>query len=122
MVSEDMIVRNEVMNDGSSIHLYFSKMFKAYVAYGYSAFIAVQNGMILNAEPLEEGYSEELQMPMVKVNQKQLALISDKCMEMKDASDDKDYLHLQSYIPFDERKYSEWAERLRETAQLSLIQ
>lgn len=121
MVSEDLIVRNEVMNDGSSIHLYFSKMFEEYVAYGYSAFIAIQNCMMGNAEQLKEGYSEELQMPIVKVDDKQLALISDKCLKMDDSSDDKEYLQLQSLTPFNERKYSEWAERLREVAEPLLL-
>lgn len=109
MVRDELIVKNEIMNDGGEMHLYFSKMYEEYLAYGYSAFVAVENCM-----PTEmfADYSEELQMPMVKVNPEQMALIKSKGLIVEDDTDDG-YLHIRSFIPFDEKKYSEWAQMLR---------
>ena len=114
MMSEEFIVRNEILNDGSSIHLYYSKMYEIYEAYGYSAFMVVQNCLMesIQAFPLKESYSDKFQMPMVKVNQEQMALIRSKGLVQED-SDNDGYIYIQSFIPFDERKYTEWAQMLR---------
>lgn len=112
MKSDAFILRNELLNDGCSIFLYFSRMYEKYVAYGYSAFVAVENCMPAN-EALKESYSANFQMPMVKVNRDQLALLRTKGLVMEDSSADESYLHIQSFIPFDERKYEEWAHTLR---------
>ena len=153
-MSEELIVKNEILNDGGEMHLYYSRMYEAYVAYGYSAFVVVQNCMpaemstegalslsegalegrsmggssdgvlegrlerasegALRAMVLEESYSDNFQMPMVKVNRDQLALLRTKGLVLEDSSTDESYLHIQSFIPFDERKYEEWAGHLRE--------
>ncbi len=152
MKSDAFILRNELLNDGCSIYLYFSRMYEEYMAYGYSAFVAVENCMptemsaegalSLSEGALEgqseggssdgvlegrlerasegalrsmvvESYSEEMQMPMVKVNRGQLALLQTKGLVLEDSSADESYLHIQSFIPFDESKYEEWAHTLR---------
>ena len=41
MVSGDVVVKNEVMNDAGSIHIYYSEKYKEFVAYGFSAFQAM---------------------------------------------------------------------------------
>ena len=110
MVRDELIVKNEIMNDGGEMHLYFSKMYEEYLAYGYSAFVVVQNRM---STEMPADYSEELQMPMVKVNQEQLSSIKSKGIIVKEIIEEG-YLHIQSHIPFDERKYDEWAGHLRE--------
>ena len=109
MVRDELIVKNEIMNDGGEMHLYFSKMYEEYLAYGYSAFVVVQNCMPTD---MFADYSEELQMPMVKVNPEQLSSIKSKGIIVKEIIEEG-YLHIQSHIPFDERKYSEWAQMLR---------
>lgn len=111
MVRDELIVKNEIMNDGGEMHLYFSKMYEEYLAYGYSAFAIVQNCKLGGTLP-EEEYSEDEQMPMVKVNQEQLSSIKSKGIIVKEIIEEG-YLHIQSHIPFDERKYSEWAQMLR---------
>lgn len=151
MVSEELIVKNEILNDGGEMHLYYSKMYETYVAYGYSAFVVVLNltdeggssesssagafegrlkggssdgsssggafegrsERVLRSMVMEESYSEEMQMPMVKVNQEQVDMIKSKGLIVEDVIDEG-YLHVRSFIPFDERKYHEWAGRLRE--------
>lgn len=126
MKSDAFILRNELLNDGCSIYLYFSRMYEEYVAYGYSAFVALQNCVpmemateggasdgSLRSMVLEESYSDNFQMPMVKVNRDQLALLRTKGLVKEDSSADESYLHIQSFIPFDERKYEEWAHTLR---------
>ena len=154
MKSDAYILRNELLNDGCSIYLYFSRMYEEYVAYGYSAFVAVENclpmemstegalplsegalegrsggsssdGVLegrferasegaLRSMVLEESYSDNFQMPMVKVNRDQLALLRTKGLVLEDSSADESYLHIQSFIPFDESKYEEWAGHLRD--------
>lgn len=42
MVSEDVIVKNEFLNDGKSIHIYSSRKFNGFVAFGFSAFLAMR--------------------------------------------------------------------------------
>lgn len=112
MKSDAFILRNELLNDGCSIYLYFSRMYEEYVAYGYSAFVAVQNCLLEN-DALKDSYSDSFQMPMVKVNRDQLALLRTKGLVLEDSSADESYLHIQSFIPFDESKYEEWAHTLR---------
>ncbi len=113
MKNEAFILRNELLNDGCSIFLYFSRMYEEYVAYGYSAFVAVENCMPANVA-LKESYSDSFQMPMVKVTRDQLALIRTKGLVLEDSSADESYLRILSLIPFDESKYEEWVHMLRE--------
>lgn len=113
MKSDAFFLRNELLNDGCSIYLYFSRMYEEYVAYGYSAFVAVENCMPANVA-LKESYSDSFQMPMVKVTRDQLALIRTKGLVLEDSSADESYLRIQSLIPFDDSKYEEWAHMLRE--------
>lgn len=110
MISDDVIIKNEIMNDGCSIYIYYSEMYKEYVAYGYSAFIAIQN-CIEEHECFAELYSSKFQMPMVKINDKQLNLIKSKGIVRKESFID---FYIEIFTPFDERKYNEWAQFLRE--------
>lgn len=110
MTSDDVIIKNEIMNDGYSIYIYYSEMYKEYVAYGYSAFIAIQN-CIQEHECFKELYSPKFQMPMVMINNKQLSLIISKGIVRNKSYID---LYIESFIPFEGRKYDEWAQFLRE--------
>ena len=50
-MSDDVIIKNEVMNDGMTLHLYFSQMFGEFVAYGFSAYIACGQCPSIDARP-----------------------------------------------------------------------
>ena len=103
MLNED-ITKNEVLNDGKTIHLYFNSMVGLYVAYGVSAYLLCKHA---HARP---SYSEEMQMPAAVINaghyeelKKQIGLSktirNHRRLIVKDAAD------------MDE--YSEWASQLR---------
>ena len=53
----EIITKNEVLNDGKTIHLYFNSMVGLYVAYGVSAYLLCKHA---HAKP---SYSEEMLMP-----------------------------------------------------------
>ena len=58
-VDKELIIRNELDNDGKTIHLYFNPEIGLYVAYGFSAFFAAH---IVSAVA---AFSEDLEMPVV---------------------------------------------------------
>lgn len=111
MVSGDVVVKNEVMNDGGSIHIYYSEMYKEFVAYGFSAF---QTMMTLKAKGLElrQKYSTDFQMPMVIISNKELEAIMHEGVTLQDTIEGK-YYHIQCYIMLDESAYDKWAGFLR---------
>lgn len=113
-ISEDIIIKKEIFNDGGEIHLYYYPMYHEFVAFGYSAYAAAKNAMLEN-EPLEEDYVTELQMPMVKIDNDQLDIIKANGLLLNDSKKGV-YCHIKSFLPFDEREYSEWASALRESS------
>ncbi len=111
MVSSDVVVKNEVMNDGGSIHVYYSEKYKEFVAYGFSAFQAMRT---LKAKEitLRQEYSVEYQMPMVIISKGQLEVIM-RGGVTKQGTVEGTYYHIQSFVMLDEAAYSEWAEYMR---------
>ena len=93
------------MNGGSSIHLYYDKMYGAYVAYGYSAFIALYLCKLAE-EPLKASYSLPFQMPVVSINRYQIGILREKGILLTSS--------LQSSVEVDMQGYEEWANFLRE--------
>lgn len=57
-MDKELITKNEVENDGKTIHLYFNTEIGLYVAYGFSAFFAAHIVDVIAA------FSEDLQMPV----------------------------------------------------------
>jgi hypothetical protein len=111
MVSNDVVVKNEVMNDGGSIHVYYSEQYREFVAYGFSAFQAMKALKKYSVE-LRQEYSTEFQMPMVIVSKNQLEAIVHEGETLQ--GDEKgQYYHIQSAIMMNEGAYDEWAEHLR---------
>lgn len=100
------------MNGGSSIHLYYDKMYGAYVAYGFSAFIALYLCKLAE-EPLKASYSLPFQMPVVSINRYQIGILREKGILLT-SSPDKQYYHIQSSVEVDMQGYEEWANFLRE--------
>lgn len=111
MVSQDVIVKNEVMNDGGSIHIYFSEKYKEFVAFGFSAFQAMKT---LKAKELtlRQDYSDEFQMPMVIISKGQLEAILKAGVALKGTVEGK-YYQVRSFVAMDENAYGDWAEFLR---------
>lgn len=56
------ITRNEILNDGKTVHLYFNGMIGLYVAYGISAFL------LCNLTKTKASYSVDMQMPVAVIN------------------------------------------------------
>ena len=101
------ITRNEVFNDGKTIHLYFNGMIGLYVAYGISAFLLTKYA---HAKP---SYSEEMQMPVAVINAEHFELLSKQLGLSKTV---KNYRCLVVEEKADEEEYFEWAGQLREGA------
>lgn len=111
MESGDVVVKNEVMNDGGSIHIYYSEMYKEFVAYGFSAFQAMTTLKKAGVE-LRQEYSDEFQMPMVIISKGQLEAIMREGVTLQGTVDEK-YYHVQSFIMMNEAAYVDWAGKLR---------
>ena len=111
MVSDDVIVKNEVLNDNRSIYTYYSEMYHEFVAYGFSAYLSLMICKAVGAD-VKEDYSKELQMPMVIIDQQKMDVIKHECVILKD-SIERAFYHLICNQIIDDRKYDEWAYWLR---------
>lgn len=101
----DIITRNEVLNDGKTVHLYFNGLVGLYVAYGYSAFL------LSKTIAVSASYSWDMQMPVVVINAVRQKEVVKILQEKK---------HTPAYYCFVTRdavnmdEYAEWAGELRE--------
>ena len=111
MVSEDVVVKNEIMNDGESIHIYYLEKYEAFVAYGFSAFQAMKT-LKKECVELRQEYSVEFQMPMVIISKKELEVIKREDITLQGTIDEK-YYRILCYIMLDEAAYDKWAGFLR---------
>jgi hypothetical protein len=108
-MSDDVIIKNEVMNDGMTLHLYFSQMFGEYVAYGFSAYVACGQCPSIDSRPFLS-YSAHFQMPKVRVDGRSLKVLKRKLAVLVDEAG---YMRLHDSEPIDEDEYEEWANMLR---------
>ena len=111
MISNDVIIKNEVLNEGDVMHLYYSKMYGMYIAYGYSAFLA-EKSLRLQQIEIEHTYSDRFQMPSVQVDRDSFYLLLKLCDGQKKTKDGR-YYCIQSFVLFNEGEYDEWASLLR---------
>lgn len=109
-MSDDVIVMNEVMNDGKTVHLHYSEMFQEYVAYGFSAYIVCRTIPPL-ATKAHLSYSDQLQMPMVRVDAVNLKILKQKVAPLETA--DAHHLTLTVSIALNEYNYTSWASIIR---------
>ena len=109
-MSEDVIVKNEIMDDGKTVHLYFSDMYQEYVAYGFSAYIACESDPTIVAKPLIS-YSTHFQMPEVRIDEANLQTLRHVLLE--ESTTDSQHLCFSCSSPLDETKYESWAHCLR---------
>ena len=100
----DDITRNEVFNDGKTIHLYFNDMIGLYVAYGISAF------QLCKYAHINPSYSEEMQMPVVVIDSEHFEKLNGQIGLSKNVGN---YRCLAVDKEADMDEYSEWASQLR---------
>lgn len=98
------ITKNEIFNDGKTIHLYYNGMIGLYVSYGISAFLLYKYA---KAKP---SYSDDMQMPVAVINAEHYETLKEKLGLSKTF---KNYRCLKVEIACDENEYSNWASELR---------
>jgi hypothetical protein len=98
------ITKNEILNDGKTIHLYFNGMIGLYVAYGISAFLLCKYA---KAKP---SYSDDMQMPVAVINAEHYEALEEQLGLSKTF---KNYRCLKVVKAYDENEYEEWASALR---------
>lgn len=103
------ITKNEIFNDGKTIHLYFNGMIGLYVAYGISAYLLCKYA---KAKP---SYSEVMQMPVAVLNAEHYEALK---KELGLSKSFKNYRCLAVKKEADMDDYSDWAGKLREGAGL----
>ena len=102
------ISRNEIFNDGKTIHLYYDGMIGLYVAYGISAFLLCKYA---SAKP---SYSDDMQMPVAVINVEHYEELT-KRIGLSDSVSNYRCLAVDHAVDMDE--YVEWASQLREGEQ-----
>ena len=103
----ETIIINETMNDGWTVHLYYSPTYQQYVAYGLSAYIV--NKVF---QGVKSSYETDVQMPMVKVDDIKVEMLKKTmvCVVLKE----RQYKRLETMTSYNDNRYSEWANYLRE--------
>ena len=103
----DIITRNEGLNDGTSIHLYFNGLVGLYAGYGISAFLL--HGLV----DAPVSYSMDMQMPVAVLNAARYERLRVLAATVRDV---RNYRCLRVGEPADEDEYVSWARRLRAEA------
>ena len=98
------ITKNEILNDGKTINLYFNGMIGLYVAYGISAYLLCKYA---KAKP---SYSDDMQMPVVVINAGHYDQLE---QQLEVLGKIENYRCLKATVAYDENEYSEWASQLR---------
>ena len=98
------ISKNEIFNDGKTIHLYFNGMVGLYVAYGISAFLLCKYA---SAKP---SYSNDMQMPVAVINVEHYEALMNSIGLSKSESNYR-CMAVDQAVDMDE--YVEWASQLR---------
>ena len=103
----DIITRNEVLNDGRTIHLYFNGLVGLYAGYGISAFL------LHRMVDASISYSMDMQMPVAVLNATRYEQLRGHVEVVRDV---QNYRCLRTKDAADEDQYDVWAGRLREEA------
>lgn len=98
------ISKNEIFNDGKTIHLYFNGMIGLYVAYGISAFLLCK---YTAAKP---SYSDNMQMPVAVINVEHYEELMNRIGLSRSVSN---YRCMAVDVAADMDEYVEWASQLR---------
>lgn len=106
-----LVLSNEKVNDGQTIHLYYNTSAGVWMSYGYSAYqmrLCVKNVGMDNLRT----YSHNMEMPCVKVGTMAMEKVR-KLVEVVEEQEDV-YLKIRLKQPFDKEDYAVWVSRLRE--------
>ena len=100
-MDKELITKNEVDNDGKTVHLYFNTEIGLYVAFGFSAFFAAHIVDVITA------YSEDMHMPVALMRKSDVTEL--RLSTVKHQHDYHEYynLELKQEIPLDD--YQRWA-------------
>ena len=100
-IDNELITKNEIQNDGKTIHLYFRPDVGLYVAYGFSAFFASHIVDVITA------FSEGVHMPVALMRKPDVSEL--RLSTVKHQHDYHEYykLELKHAIPLDD--YTRWA-------------
>ena len=100
-MDKELITKNEVDNDGKTVHLYFNTEIGLYVAFGFSAFFASHIVDVITA------YSEDMHMPVALMRKSDVTEL--RLSTVKHQHDYHEYynLELKQEIPLDD--YQRWA-------------
>ncbi len=99
------IIKNEIFNDGKTIHMYFNGMIGLYVTYGISAFL------LCKYAHAKASYSDEMQMPAAVINAEHYEMLE------KQLGLSKTFMNYRCLVvdeAVDMEAYSEWASQLRD--------
>lgn len=104
-VTKDVVVLNEVENDGKTIHLYFSKEIGLYVAYGFSAFFAAHIVDVIAS------FSEDIQMPVALLKKPVVDELRLSCHKISHEHHVYYRLELKHELGLDD--YARWVESVK---------
>ena len=100
----EKITKNEVENNGRTIHLYYNPEVGFWTAYGFSAFFATH---IITGKT---SYSEEYQMPVVLMNRDDVNELKLSTTKLQHEQHQYYELRMRNEIALD--GYQRWLERI----------
>ena len=104
-MDKDLILQNELNNDGQTINLYFNYEIGLYVAFGFSAFFVVKIIDVLSS------FSEELEMPVALLRKKDVEKL--RLSTVRDIHEYHSYYKLLLEQPISLEGYHEWGSSLK---------
>lgn len=99
-MDKEKIVLNETQNDGKTVYLYYNKTVGFYTAFGLSAFF------VTHVTNPVRSYSDELQMPVVIVNKRQILDLRQSLREIEHT--EHCYYHFETRGTIGEEGYQKW--------------
>lgn len=104
MMNDDLILRQELLNDGQSVYLHYNDMLGLYVAYGLSAYYADM------CSTPEVSYSDSMQMPVALLNRQ--CVFDLKCLMLQVSHTPQVDYHFHAREMIGQQGYDRWAQRI----------
>jgi len=104
-MNKDIIIKNEVENDGKTIHLYYNPEVGLYIAYGFSAFFVSHIVEVLTV------FNEAMQMPVALVCKPEVGVLRLSCTVHEHEPNTYYRLGLWQELPLAD--YTRWANSLK---------
>lgn len=103
-MNDDLILRQELLNDGQSVYLHYNDMLGLYVAYGLSAYYADM------CSTPEVSYSDSMQMPVALLNRH--CVFDLKCLMLQVSHTPQVDYHFHAREMIGQQGYDRWAQRI----------